>query len=793
MSFLYRRFFKSVAIATLCFLVIATISWCLCPKPELQHYQSWSHAWFDKHGRLLRISLANDDRYRIHTQIADINPNLLQATILYEDQNYYSHPGVDFSALFRAFWQTYVVRSRRIGASTITMQVARLRWRIDSSTASGKIQQIFRAIQLARHYSRDEILEAYLNLAPYGRNIEGIGAASLIYFNKSARELSTLEALTLAVIPQNPNQRDPATRAGFEKLSIARKVLFQRWQSYHPESKQLDALLAMPLSVRKIEELPFEAPHWVNYLQSQGGLFQTDVLDSFQDHIHITTLDLGKQKLLKSILDNYLIKKKDSDIKNAAMLLLNYQSMKVEAMIGSSDFFNDNIAGQVNGTLAKRSPGSTLKPFIYSLAFDEGLIHPMSLMRDAPRRFSSFTPENFDKKFLGPLLARDALSLSRNVPAVELQGKLKKNHFYDFLKQAGVSELKEPSHYGLALTLGGAELTMVELSKLYASLANGGWLRELQYFENNSPRVEPQSLYSREAAFLTLDILRDIEAPNEFSQKSLNNSNDIAWKTGTSWAFRDAWSVGISGPYVLAVWIGNFNSEGNPAFIGRSAAGPLLFESFSKLLPDDAWKLEDIFDLEAMNLRKVDMCRETGDLPNKYCPRKESAWFIPGVSPIKLSDIYRRIPINKKTGRRACKLEGDIEYRVYEFWPSDLQTIFRQAGLSLKQVPPYDASCEISKRADLGSRPQIISPQSSITYVITDKNGKEEIELSAVVDSDVEILYWFVDNEFIGKSAAGKPFFWLAKPGRFQLSVVDDSGRQSRVSVELVRLTDAVH
>jgi penicillin-binding protein 1C len=241
----------------------------LLPKPNLTSYQSYSVAIFDRNDQLLRISLASDDRYRLYTPIDDIAEHLQRATILYEDQNYYAHSGVDYPALVRAFWQTYVLQERRIGASTIVMQVARLRWNIPSNELSGKIEQIFRALQLARHYSKKELLEAYLNLAPYGGNIEGIGAASLIYFDKPASALSLAEAITLAVVPENPNSRIPSTSKGIAAIAAANEPLFERWLAQYPLDQSALTLANVPLFVRKPKHLPYSAPHFVQYLLSQ--------------------------------------------------------------------------------------------------------------------------------------------------------------------------------------------------------------------------------------------------------------------------------------------------------------------------------------------------------------------------------------------------------------------------------------------------------------------------------------------------------------------------------------------
>ncbi len=784
-----------VALSTLV-IVVTVVSIYLAPKPDLHRYTSYSRALLDKNGELLRISLASDDRYRLFQSIDDISPSLIQATLLYEDQHFYKHVGVDFSAILRAFWSTYVVKQHRVGASTITMQVARLRWKIPSSTISGKFLQIYRAIQLSHHYSKKEILEAYFNLASYGQNVEGIGAASLVYFNKTPDRLTWLESLTLSVVPQNPNKRAPGVKGSWQYIRDARERLFDRWHDTYPSTfygiypgvspdasfediSDKKSLLDLPMAISTLKDLPFKAPHFSEFTLAELPISQTGII--------ATSLDLRLQRRIEAQIQNYITRRSREGITNASALLVNYQTNKIEAMVGSADFFSQPIDGQVNGALAKRSPGSALKPFVYALAMDEGLIHPMTMLRDSPRRYGGFSPENFDKKFLGPVFAKTALIESRNVPAVDLQAQLSQSSFYHFLEDGGVKGLKAPSFYGLALALGGGEVSMLELASLYSGLARGGEFKPL-----GGAHTEPQQLrylISPEASFLTLDILRQNPAPGRIDTNTKNpQQNDIAWKTGTSWAFRDAWAVGVSGPYVLAVWVGNFSGEGNPVFVGRTAAGPLLHSIFSTVFPNQGWRLEDQFNLNALNLTQVDVCASTGDLSGKHCPQSVKSWFIPGVSPINVSTVHRQVAINKNTGLRSCGgTNKNTELKVYEFWPSDFLHLFRQAGISLKTPPVYEVNCDLGVTSSSGQIPVIISPLSSIEYAIP--SGEDNtIEFQASVDSDVTTLFWFVNNQYVGQVPSQSSLSWAAKPGVHNITVVDDLGRSQRKNIRVIRV-----
>lgn len=765
------RYLRVAVAAVMSLVAAALLAYWFCPKPELESYTPYSTAYLDANAQLLRLGLAADQRYRLPVKLDDIAPALVEATILYEDQNYYSHSGLDVAALARAFWDTYITKKRRIGASTLVMQVARLRWSIPSHKLHGKFWQIIRALQLSRHYSKREILQAYFNMAPYGRNIEGVGAASLIYFDKQASQLNLLEALSLAVVPQNPNQRTPSSRSGYANLIEARRYLFERWLKHHPEAATVRKYLDLPMAARAPEALPFRAPHFVDFVRQQASNWQTGYVD--------TSLDLILQTALEQRVRQYIASRRSLGIENTAVLIINYRTAQIKAMLGSADFFDQGIMGQVNGTLAKRSPGSTLKPFVYALAMDEGLIHPLTLLKDAPKRFGGFSPENYDRRFLGPISARDALIQSRNVPAVDLQARLQRHSFYDFLVQAGVSQLRDEAFYGLALALGGGELTALELGRLYVVLANGGVDRRIGYLKRDQPEPGVR-LLSRESSFLVLDILKDNPPPagRQFNHME-PSQREVAWKTGTSWAFRDAWAIAVSGDYVALVWVGNFSGKGNNAFIGRSAAGPLLFDLLALLPGPLNWSVAAELQPESLNLRRLDVCTNTGDLAETLCPKTTKAWFIPGVSPIRLSNVYREIAIDTATGLRACNYDSQTTAKhVYEFWPSDLLDVFSKAGISLRTPPPYLASCSLGQKSATGKAPSIVSPQSGVKYVYRLNNTADNlIPLLADADADVKRLHWFINDRYLGAADRNQAFWMKAEIGQFSLRVVDDAGR----------------
>ncbi len=728
----------------------------------------FSQAVYDEHHQLLRLTLTQDEKYRLFVPLNEISPQLTEATLLEEDQYFRWHWGINPISFIKAIRLTYFVHARRVGGSTITMQLARIRFNIHSKTIPGKLLQIFRAIQLEVRYSKNQILEAYLNLAPYGNNVEGVGAASLVYFGIPVNKLSLSQALTLAVIPQNPIQRTSVQ----PKLKEIRNKLFTRWIVKHPEDRNQSAMMDLPLQIQSIKNLPFFAPHFVNDVLNQTPYHQKKI---------VTTLDLPLQTALEHVTSRYLSRKKSLGVYNAAVLLIDTRDMSVKSMIGSANFFNSAIEGQINGTHIKRSPGSTLKPFVYGLAIDQGLIHPDTVLKDVPHSFGHYNPENFDYDFVGPIHAKDALILSRNIPAIFLASQLKHPDLYDLLRTAHVSHLKSEQYYGFALTLGGAEVTMQELATLYAALANDGVWQPI-HTHDNEKLTASERLLSPEASFLILDMLKNTPPPDESSFISEKLKNKISWKTGTSSGYRDAWSVGLVGPYVLAVWIGNFDNTANHAFVGKNIAAPLFFELASALQQAKGNIPSLIYNMAALNLKQIPVCKASGMLPTRYCTDTELTWFIPDKSPIKTDTIYREVAIDKKTGLRTCHFDQNTEFKIYEFWPSDLLQIFKQAGIQRRTPPPFDTSC--SMISSNGFAPQIISPQTDVSYIVR-LNSSSKLPLSAVTDADVTTLYWFLNNTFLAKSERDQPFIWNPKPGKYLLRVVDDHGRSDAREVEI--------
>ena len=761
-------------------LALTLIGLRLYPKPALADLIPHSTAIYAADDTLLRLTLASDSQYQLWAPLESIQPKTVEAVKLYEDRYFSWHWGVNPVALLRGVWRTLFGGSRQ-GASTITMQLAREIYTIDSRSIKGKAQQILAAMWLEYRYSKRDIVEAYLNIAPYGGNIKGIATASLVYFNKSPSQLNLPEAITLAVIPQNPNKRLSLSSQN-SPLNQARIRLWQDWLRAHPDDRQYNADMALPdKAINKTLHLPFLAPHFTDAILSELGQ------DEPQNNVR-TGLNRQAQATLERMLKSYVENNKNMGITNASAMLLDAKTMQVKAMVGSVDYFNAAIFGQVNGTDAKRSPGSTLKPFIYALAMDQSLIHPASILKDAPTSFGPYSPENFDGRFIGPITAADALIRSRNVPAVSLAAKLSQPSLYDFLKNSGVSDLKSEAHYGLALALGGGELTMQELVGLYAMFANHGEFRPIALIQDtNNPRNSFR-LISEEAAFITLDMLRQNPRPDT----SEPDQQKVAWKTGTSWGFHDAWTIGVAGNDVLAVWVGNFDGKPNPAFIGIKAAAPLFFQVLDSLRHQRLLSPTSAIDaLSPRAISKVKVCTASGDLPNQYCKNLSETWFIPGKSPIKISNLHRPVTIDNVTGFAVCNAGANTHEEIYEFWSSDMLRLFREAGMPRHVPPALLLGCNNALQTN-SDNPQITSPLKGVTYTLrlSHQNLKTPEDFALRANRGGEgAIYWFADTSFIAKSEAGNAVAWTPqKAGRYVLRAVDDAGQSDsrEVNVEFV-------
>jgi penicillin-binding protein 1C len=541
--------------------VIAGGAWlvALGPPPATKNLEV-SHSVLDREGRLLRAYATNEGRWRLPVVAEDVDPRFVTMLLTYEDKRFYEHVGVDPFALGRAAFQ--LIRQGHIvsGASTLSMQVARLMEPRESRSFSAKFRQITRALQLEFALSKREILSLYLTLAPYGGNLEGIRAASLSYFGKEPRRLTLGEAALLVALPQSPELRRPDRNSAVARA--ARDRVLDRVQGLVPADEIARAKMeGVPVARR---ELPVLAPHAADQIIFAEPTKRT----------HQLTIDAPLQKTLQDLArDRAQAMGPQISI---AIIAVDNATSEVRARVGSADYFDARRAGNVDMTNALRSPGSTLKPFIYGLGFEDGVIHPETLIDDRPARYGSYTPENFDLTFQGTVTVRKALQLSLNVPAIAVLGKVGVNRLSARLTQTGAAlVLPKGEAPGLAMGLGGVGVRLNDLTMLYTGLARGGMATPL--IERAGPiEASPRRLLDPVAAWYVGNALMGAPPPDNAPH------GRIAFKTGTSYGFRDAWAVGFDGRMTVGVWVGRPDGAPVPGLVGRAAAAPVLFDAFAR-------------------------------------------------------------------------------------------------------------------------------------------------------------------------------------------------------------------
>jgi penicillin-binding protein 1C len=563
---LIRRFV--IAFAIVCVLSSAAIAaWVnsLGPVPLAQAKQI-STTVVDRNGKLLRAYAMADGRWRLPVDAKTaVDPGYLDVLLGYEDKRFYTHYGVDPLALGRAAFQLLTRGHIVSGGSTITMQLARLLEPRQNRNLAAKLRQAVRALQIEQKLSKNQILDLYLELAPFGGNLEGIRAASIAYFGKEPKRLSLAESALLVALPQSPETRRLDRHPG--TACVARDRVLDR-MAHEGRVSAADAMQAKAVLVPKLRKpMPVLAPHSAD----QATLLMKDT------PIIKLTLDAGIQRALEALArDRSAALGANISI---GVIAVDNDSGDVLAHVGSPDYFDDRRAGQVDMTRAVRSPGSTLKPFIYGLAFEDGFVHPDSLIDDRPIRFGSYAPENFDMTFQGTVPVRKALQLSLNVPAIALLDRVGASRLSSRLKQAGGNlVLPKDEAPGLAMGLGGVGVTLRDLVQLYTGLARNGSakpLREIMQANGGDDR-ELMRLMDPVAAWQVGNVLMGTPPPENAAH------NRIAFKTGTSYGYRDAWSVGFDGRMTIGVWVGRPDGAPVPGLVGRTAAAPILFDAFAR-------------------------------------------------------------------------------------------------------------------------------------------------------------------------------------------------------------------
>lgn len=727
----------------------------------------------DRDGRLVRGFLSPDEKRRWRLELAEISPELITAVLHHEDRDFRRHPGVDMVAMVRALIGNFRARRITSGASTITMQLARL-VEPRPRTFGGKLHQVFRALQYESLYDKDQILEMYLNLAPYGGNVEGVGPAARVLFGKPAAELSWAEACLLAILPQSPRGHDPIRHP--EQARKARDALAGRLHAAGlvPDSDH-EGILSHPLPGRT-QAAPFAAPHFSRWVRGRHP---------GRENLH-TTLDLPLQKRMDRRVAEHARRIRPLGVQQAAVVVLDAATGEIRAMVGSAGFPDDDHQGQVNGAIALRSPGSTLKPLVYALAFDRGLATPDARIEDVPRHFGDYRPQNYDGLFSGTVRCGTALQRSLNVPAVSLAAELEKagaGGLHSFLQDARIASIDKPaSHYGLTLVLGGGEVTLLELASLYGLLARHGRWLPTRDLHTDDPDLEGRRLLGAGACWMTLQELQGVQRPvPERVWQNRVQDRAVAWKTGTSYGHRDAWSVGVVGPYAVAVWVGNFGGQGSPRLSGAELAAPLLFSVIESLGISDAGSWQT----RPTEVQTREVCSLSGDPCHDYCPGRIQASYIPGISPATACSVHRLIEVDAATQHAVCsrcRAGKERELRLVEWWPPEVATYLSEGNLAGDPVPSHNPDCPAFGR---GAGPVISSPRHGREYILRPgvPLADQAIALKVDVGPDTHEVWWFEDGVLVAQGTPEGPFFHVPSAGCPVISVVDEAGRSHRVRI----------
>ncbi len=813
------------AICYLLFAVLAVfiiVNWCF-PLPKAQLHRPSSPIVLDRNGEWLRAFLAADGMWRFSYQSSVIrhqsqkvfdepDPSLTenrqpitdnyflhQAILTSEDRWFYYHFGINPISIATAFYDNLTAGKVVRGGSTITMQLARL-MEPKARNVPNKLWEMFRALQLELAYSKSEILTFYFNMLPYGGNIVGTSAASRFYFNKPQYAMSLGEAALLAAIPNAPERLRPDRFP--ENARKAREKVLNRLLAHRQISEQQwRAALQEPIPTKRYP-LPFKAPHLARLLVKGKGRHAGPTTGG---RIY-TTIDVKVQETARRILREYL----DASYagvashrlpSTGAVVVMDTQSRQVLAMVGSHDFFDRKALGQVNGTLAPRSPGSALKPFVYALAIEQGLIMPETLLFDVPVTYAGYEPVNYDGKYSGYVTARQALARSLNVPAVNLNARLKNDTLHAFLKQAGISTLTGAKKYGLSMVLGGCEVNLLELTTLYAGLANMGEFAPYQLtLSNREPRIanrehsHSRRLLRQETSFIITEMLTTLQLPantvkNPEAFESTMNLPKIAWKTGTSYGHRDAWCIGYSPKLTIGVWLGNFDGKGSSRMSGTDAATPILFALFTALTGQDTHR----WFTKPEQLKTRDVCTLSGAPVSPHCPTRKSDLYISGVSPVATCTMHKRISIDAATGYSLCshcrnldKTESQNGYKTVSFeeWPAAAATWLAENGFAVPLLPPHNPLCN---GAIAGTPPVILSPTEDTVYYIRPgiPLANQKIRLSASASNRTQELFWFLDGELIFKGKAGQQYWLTPIKGKHLLTCVDAEGRSASLPLHI--------
>ena len=754
-----KKFFRLTVISIVALIITFFILQLVFPLPDKIEY---STIVTDDKGEVIHAFITSDDKWRMKTTLNEISTLLKKTIINKEDKYFYRHPGVNPLAMGRAFLNNVFRLKRTSGASTITMQVARA-LEPKRRTYINKTIEVFRALQLEIKFTKDEILQMYLNLAPYGGNIEGVKSASILYFKKNPDHLSLAEITALSIIPNRPsslvigrnNDLIVAERNRWLKIFAEQKIFSE---------KEIADALNEPLNATR-GEVPKYIPHLAIKLKKEIG---KDIIN--------THIQLNRQQKLEKLVGDYSRHLALKNIRNAAVVVIDNKSHHIITYIGSANFSDTTDGGQVNGAAAVRQPGSTLKPLLFGMCIDEGLMTPKAIITDVAVNYSGYAPENYDRQFNGFVTMEHALDHSLNIPAVKGLRSLGKDKLVHTLASCGFRQIqRDQKKLGLSMILGGCGTSLEELTGLYSAFANEGVFIKPVYYKEDSTGLtgKKKRILSTASTYMINEILSKVNRPDfPLNWQSTERMPKIAWKTGTSYGRRDGWSIGYNKNYTVGVWVGNFSGLGIPEISGAEVATPLLFKIFNTIDYDSD---QEWFSQPAdCDIRMV--CSETGLPPNEHCSHIVTDYFIPLISTTEKCNNRQEILISgdeKLSYCKSCMPENGYKKKWYTSVTSEMQLYFEERRIAYEQIPTHNPDCEkIFKEGG----PSITSPRSGTEYLISKKNP-EPLLLSSNVGNDVSKVFWYINNKFYKSASAKSKQFFLPDEGPIKISCTDDKGR----------------
>jgi penicillin-binding protein 1C len=777
-----------VMILTAIFLALA-LWFALClPKPLFNTPTSF--VIDDDAGQLLGASIASDGQWRFPYN-ANVPQKFVKCITAFEDKRFESHPGFDPLAFGRAIKQNIKSKKVTSGGSTLTMQVIRLSTR-HNRTVWNKLGEIFMALRLEITYSKKEIMALYASNAPFGSNVIGLDAASWRYFGRGPDKLSWGEMAALAVLPNSPSLVHPGKNR--QILLKKRNLLLDRLYKQGTIDSTTAALAKFEPVPEKPMPLPQAAPHLLQR-------FKADFKRNKQALTRLkTTIKSGLQEQVGDILEKHHQVLKANDINNIAAVVLDVETGATLAYAGNISHREDpEMESDVDVVNAPRSPGSTLKPLLYASMLHDGLILPNSLIPDVPTQIAGYHPENFDLGYDGAVPASNALSRSLNVPAVKLLQQYKYERFYDKLQKIGISTLKQPAdHYGLSLILGGGENTLWELTGAYADMArvlnhynkNGSKYSADDYHSpvyanipSEKPKLEKNGLLDAGSIYYTLQAMEEVMRPGEeMLWQQFSSTQRIAWKTGTSFGFRDGWAIGITPKYVVGVWVGNTDGEGRPGLTGISTAAPVLFEIFRLLPAAREW-----FDEPNGELVKIKVCRESGYRAGQYCDNAVEQWVPKTGLKAPVCPWHKLVHLSadqkfQVTGN--CTSPDNILNKSWFVLPPSMEYYYKTKNYQYHVLPPFAPGCDQSEASPM----ELIYPKDGAkVYVPLEADGKRgRMICNAAHRQAGAKIYWHLDGKYVGKSSAFQQMALNPSPGMHKLTLVDNAGNTLQINFEVL-------